>query len=94
MDFTKPLKPNTGVRFYLLARASLCLDAVIESPTLTALQAMVRLNSSLHFIFSLIIIHKHLMLVFGSMARGTVEIEQLWVLSGLNVKLALTVGSF
>ncbi|GJJ11269.1 hypothetical protein Clacol_005501 [Clathrus columnatus] len=74
VDFTKPLKPNTGTRYYLLARASLCLDAVIESPTLTALQAM------------------HLMLVFGAMARGTVEIEHLWMLSGINVKLALTLG--
>lgn len=31
------------------------------------------------------------MLVFGAMARGTVEIEHLWMLSGVNVKLALTV---
>ncbi|KAF8582754.1 hypothetical protein K439DRAFT_1618030 [Ramaria rubella] len=39
MDFTKPLQPASGLRYYLLARASLCLDPVFESPTVTALQA-------------------------------------------------------
>jgi hypothetical protein len=41
MDLTKPLVPSSGLRYYLLARASLCLEPVFESPTVTALQAMV-----------------------------------------------------
>ncbi|KAF8518017.1 hypothetical protein BU17DRAFT_91446 [Hysterangium stoloniferum] len=73
MDFTKPLDPTDGLRFYLLARASLCLQPVFESPTLTALQAM------------------HLMNIFGSLTRGAIEPEHVWVLSGINMKLALTV---
>jgi hypothetical protein len=41
MDLTQPLVPSNGQRYYLLSRASLCLDPVFESPTVTALQAMV-----------------------------------------------------
>jgi hypothetical protein len=41
MDLTQPVAPTNGLRYYLLSRASLCLDPVFESPTVTALQAMV-----------------------------------------------------
>ncbi|KAF8582756.1 hypothetical protein K439DRAFT_1618032 [Ramaria rubella] len=74
MDLTKPLQPASGLRYYLLARASLCLDPVFESPTVTALQAT------------------YLMGVFLMMSRGTNEPEHAWVLSGINLKLSLTLG--
>lgn len=41
LDLTQPWVLSRGLRYYLLARASLCLDPVFESPTVTALQAMV-----------------------------------------------------
>lgn len=43
LDLTQPWVPSRGLRYYLLSRASLCLDPVLESPTVTALQAMVAL---------------------------------------------------
>ncbi|KAF8582757.1 hypothetical protein K439DRAFT_1661654 [Ramaria rubella] len=74
MDLTKAVDASTGLRYYLLARASLCLDPVFESPTVTALQAT------------------YLMGVFLMLARGTNEPEHSWILSGINSKLALTLG--
>lgn len=41
LDLTQPWVMSRGLRYYLLARASLCLDPVLESPTVTALQALV-----------------------------------------------------
>lgn len=41
MDLTKPFTLYNGRRYYLLSRASLFLEPVFESPTVTALQAMV-----------------------------------------------------
>ena len=41
LDLTQPWIPSRGLRYYLLSRASLCLDPVLESPTVTGLQAMV-----------------------------------------------------
>ncbi|KAF8513491.1 hypothetical protein JB92DRAFT_2923771 [Gautieria morchelliformis] len=74
LDLTQPWVSSRGLRYYLLARASLCIDPVLESPTVTALQAM------------------HLMSIFFLMSRGTNEPENAWVLSGINIKLALTLG--
>ncbi|KAF8513578.1 hypothetical protein BU17DRAFT_95269 [Hysterangium stoloniferum] len=74
MDFTKPFDLKSALHYCLLARACLCLTPVIESPTLTALQAM------------------HLMSVFGLMSHDIIGQEQMWLLSGMNFKLAITLG--
>lgn len=47
LDLTQPWVMSRGLRYYLLARASLCLDPVLESPTVTALQALVLLYQCL-----------------------------------------------
>lgn len=41
MDFTKPMTSTSGLRYHLLARACLCIESVVESPTVTSLQGMV-----------------------------------------------------
>ncbi|KAF8509603.1 hypothetical protein BU17DRAFT_98789 [Hysterangium stoloniferum] len=74
MDSTKPFNSASALRFYLLARASLCLNPVIESPTLMALQVL------------------YLMNVFGLMSRSLMEYETMWVITGINEKLAISLG--